>query len=80
MDTEQQAERARAILRDLSEPFAAIRERHMQAFASSDLNDDEARRRARYLIEALNELEAEIATAIGTEAIQARKVRKRNGD
>lgn len=80
MDTEQQAERARAILRDLAEPFEAIRQRHLDAFEQSALEDDEGRKRARHMLEALKQLRSEIETSIEDEAIQAEKVRKRGND
>lgn len=80
MDKEQKAERARAILKDLHEPFAEIRQRQMTAFTNSALNDDDARRQARHMLEAINLLEIEIRQAIDDQDIQSRKVRKRGND
>jgi hypothetical protein len=80
MDTEQKAERARAILEDLREPFQAIRERQMQAFANSAPDQPAAREQAHQMLMALNQLEIEIRQEIDNEAIQQRKVRKRAND
>lgn len=80
MDTQQKAERARAILRELSDAFTAIRERQMQAFANSAPDQPEARERAHQMLMALNELESELRKEIDNEAIEQRKVRKRGND
>jgi hypothetical protein len=80
MDIDQKAERARAILEDLREPFQEIRERQMQAFANSAPDQPEAREQAHQMLMALNQLEIEIRQAIDNEAIQQRKVRKRAND
>lgn len=78
MDTEQKAERARAILRDLRGPLDRIRERHIAAFENSDFGQPEAREQAWAMLQAIKELEVEIHEDIDSEAIKQKKVGKRD--
>lgn len=82
MDNERKAERARAILSDalVVDAFKAIRDRQIAVFTNSAPEESEAREQAHQMMRAINLLEIELREAIGAEAIQARKVRKRDGD
>lgn len=82
MDNERKAERARAILSDalVVGAFKAIRDRQKAVFTDSAPEESEAREEAKRMLTAITQLEIELREAIDTEAIQARKVRKRGND
>lgn len=82
MDSFGKAERASALLNDdlWREAIDGIRQRQHDAFANSAPDKPEAREQAYHMLMAVNQVELEIQRAIDDHDIQARKVRKRNGD
>lgn len=79
MNTEQKAERARALLKDdlLQEAFTNIRERQKNAFASSAPDEQGVREQAYAMLQAIKKLEGELNNFI---ANHQREVRKRGND
>lgn len=78
MTKKDEADRARAILRDMRPRFEAIRARQLAAFESSAPGDTAAREQAHQILMALNLLKTELGKPIGDEAMQ--KGRHRGND